>query len=444
MKIFNKFLIILLFVFSIANADTTFIDEPILNSNVYVQTHGDKNNEVVVFVHGLGDEASTIWESSIEKLKENYYVITFDLPGFGKSSKLDAEYTPTKYALFVDYVVSKYTNKPFYLVGHSMGGAISLKYVNLFEEKVKKLFLIDAAGVLHKDAYSHFLIKMGIDRFLNIENVDNVNNKISNFISNISSGLNKIVPGDLYSMVRNETLRKNVFQSNPTSIAAVGLVTETFSGIENIKIPTFILWGENDEIAPLRTGYVLNKLIKNSELRIIKNSGHVPILDSKDIYLEYLVQFLEDKIEKKKKEERVYVDKDLDFNKKENIKLSCNMRNLRIINSKNIKVENCNLKSLYIRNSTVSILNSNIISDNTALSVIDSKVSITASDISGNIAIDTFNSKLDIAATNLNAKDISIFSRKTNEIIFSLTTLRNPITNKILHRKVEMLNNNKL
>lgn len=38
---------------------------------------------------------------------------------------------------------------------------------------------------------------MGIDRFLNIENVDNVNNKISNFISNISSGLNKIVPGDL-------------------------------------------------------------------------------------------------------------------------------------------------------------------------------------------------------------------------------------------------------
>ena len=75
--------------------------------------------------------------------------------------------------------------------------------------------------------------------------------------------------------------------------------------------------------------------------------------------------------------------------------------------------------------------------------IIDSKVSITASDISGTIALDTTNSKLDIAATNLNAKDISIFSRKTNEIIFSLTTLRSPITNKIFHRKVVMLNNNK-
>lgn len=443
MKIFNKFLIILLFVFSTLNANTTFIDEPILNSNVYVQTYGDQNNEVVVFVHGLGDEASTIWESSIEKLKENYYVITFDLPGFGKSSKSDAEYTPSKYALFVDYIVSKYTNKPFYLVGHSMGGAISLKYANLYEEKVKQLFLIDAAGVLHKDAYSHFLIKMGIDKFLNIENVDNVNNKISNFISNISSGLNKIVPVDLYSTVRNETIRKGLYQSNPTSIAAVGLVTETFFGIEKIKIPTFILWGENDEIAPLRTAYVLNKLIKNSQLKIIKNSGHVPIIDSKDIYLEYLVQFLENKIEKDKKEEREYIDKDLEINSQENIKLSCNMKNLRIINSNNIKIENCNLKGLYIRNSTVSILNSNIISENTALNVIDSKVLITASDISGTVAIDTTSSKLDIAATNLNAKNVSIFSRKTNEIIFSLTTLRNPIRNKIFHRKVVMLNNNK-
>lgn len=443
MKIFNKFLIILLFVFSTLNANTTFIDEPILNSNVYVQTYGDQNNEVVVFVHGLGDEASTIWESSIEKLKEDYYVITFDLPGFGKSSKSDAEYTPSKYALFVDYVVSKYTNKPFYLVGHSMGGAISLKYVNLYEEKVKRLFLIDTAGVLHKDAYSHFLIKMGIDKFLNIDSLDNVNNKISNFISNISSGLNKIVPADLYSTVRNDTLRKGLFQSNPTSIAAVGLVTETFFGIEKIKIPTFILWGEDDEIAPLRTAYVLNKLIKNSQLEIIKNSGHVPIIDSKDIYLEYLVEFLENKIEKDKKEEREYIDKDLEINSQENIKLSCNMKNLRIINSNNIKIENCNLKSLYIRNSTVSILNSNIISENTALNVIDSKVLITASDISGTVAIDTSSSKLDIAATNLNAKNVSIFSRKTNEIIFSLTTLRNPITNKIFHRKVVMLNNNK-
>lgn len=443
MILFNKLFFLILFFSSFLNANSFYMDEPILNSNIYVETHGDSNKQAVVFIHGLGDEASTIWESSIDKLKEEYYVITFDLPGFGKSSKSDAEYTPTKYALVVDYIVSRYTNKPVYLVGHSMGGAISLKYIELFEEKVEKLFLIDAAGILHKDAYSQFLIKMGIDRFLNIDDTDYINNKITNFISNISSGLNKIVPNDLYSVVRNDTFRKNVFQSNPTAIAAVGLVTETFFKIEKINIPTLILWGEKDEIAPLRTGYVLNKLIKNSTLKIIKNSGHVPIIDSKDIYLDYLTNFLEGKIEEETKKEKIYTGKELEISNQENIKLNCNIKSLRIINSNNIKLENCNMQNLYISNSTVSLLNSNINSEKTALSVINSKISITASNISGSIAIDTFNSKLDLAAVNLTSSDISILSRKTNQIIFSLTTLRGPITTKIFHKKVVMLDNNK-
>ena len=75
MKIYNKLLAIFIFTISIANADISFVEEPVFNSNMYVQTYGNPNNEVVVFVHGLGDEASTIWESSIDKLKEEYFII---------------------------------------------------------------------------------------------------------------------------------------------------------------------------------------------------------------------------------------------------------------------------------------------------------------------------------------------------------------------------------
>lgn len=54
-------------------------------------------------------------------------------------------------------------------------------------------------------------------------------------------------------------------------------------------------------MVPIRVGYILNKLIKNSNLEVIKNSGHVPILDSKEVYLNYLDKFLNKEIEKKKK-----------------------------------------------------------------------------------------------------------------------------------------------
>ena len=443
MKLLNKITIFLILCSSYLSANTFYIDEPILNSKMYMEIHGDKNNETVVFVHGLGDEASTIWKDSVNSLKENYHVIIFDLPGFGKSSKSSAEYTPEKYALVLDYIVSKYVNKPFYLIGHSMGGAISIKYTTLFENKVKKLFLINSAGILHRDAYGEFLIKVGVDKFVDAKESDFLNTKITNLVSKVTNGLNKIVQVDLHTIVRNDELRQITFQSNPTAIAAVGLITEVFFEVGKIKVPTLILWGEYDDVVPLRVGYILNKLIKNSSLEIIENSGHVPILDSKDIYLSYLDKFLNEDIEKKEKIQTKIDSKDEEIILRNNAKIDCNFKSLKITDSKNIQLHNCNLEKLVIRNSTVSLIDSNINSNNVAISVTNSSLNITSSDIKGRIAIESNGSKLDIAGTNLTSSEISILSRGINQIIFSLTTLRGPITTKVFHKKVTMQNNNK-
>ncbi len=104
---------------------------------------------------------------TIHKLKDNYYVITFDLPGFGKSSKDNVEYTPERSAQVLDFLVSKFLdNRQFYLVGHSMGGAISLRSATLHQDKIKKLFVIDSAGILHKDSYGEFMIKIKLVKWL--------------------------------------------------------------------------------------------------------------------------------------------------------------------------------------------------------------------------------------------------------------------------------------
>jgi len=43
-----------------------FIKEPIFNEVSYVETYGNPKNEAIVFVHGLGKEASSIWLESVE------------------------------------------------------------------------------------------------------------------------------------------------------------------------------------------------------------------------------------------------------------------------------------------------------------------------------------------------------------------------------------------
>ena len=208
-------------------------------------------------------------------------------------------------------------------------------------------------------------------------------------------------------------------------------------------MPTLILWGEYDDVVPIRVGYILNKLIKNSTLEIIKNSGHVPILDSKDIYLTYLDKFLNEDLEKKEKIQTKIDSKNEEIILSNNAKIDCNFKSLKIIDSKNLQLYNCNLEKLTIENSTVSLIDSNINSNNVAISVTNSSLNITSSDIKGRIAIDSNGSKLDIAGTNLTSSEISILSRGINQIIFSLTTLRGPITTKVFHKKVTMQNNNK-
>ena len=394
-----KYIFVIFFLFSKIFADEFYIQEPVLNSQVYINVDGNIENEPIVFVHGLGDEASTIWQETIHKLKDNYYVITFDLPGFGKSSKDNVEYTPEKYAQVLDFLVSKFLdNRQFYLVGHSMGGAISLKYATLHQDKIKKLFVIDSAGILHKDSYGEFMIKNQVSKMVDENSRSELNGQISQFATNITNSLATILPKDLSSVVRDERIRTK-FLNSPTSIAALGLMTEDWFELHNIKTPTMILWGENDGVTPLRSGYVLNFLLDNSKLFIIKNSKG----ELKD----------------------------------------CSYKYLKITNSNNLHLNNCNIERLIIENSDVYIVDSNIGSSSNSIQAINSNINITSSTIKGDIAINLLNSKLDIAGSKIEANNSAIFSQGINDIIFSLTTIVSPVTKKVFHKKVTMNNKEK-
>ena len=95
----------------------------------------------------------------IPALAKNYHVLTFDLPGFGDSGKEVADYSPRKYAKFIDYIAKRYAHGKVILVGHSMGGAISIRYSEMYQDNIEKLVLVDVAGVLHRMAYSRELMK---------------------------------------------------------------------------------------------------------------------------------------------------------------------------------------------------------------------------------------------------------------------------------------------
>ncbi len=398
-------------------AEVHYIKEPTFNQVSFVKTYGNPSHEAVVFVHGLGDEASRIWEDVAQALQNDYYVLFFDLPGFGRSDKSNKLYSPQNYAHFIRNVTTHFIQKPFHLVGHSMGASISLKYASMFDD-VKSLMLIDAAGILNKIAYSQFLLKQKTQKMTQ-------NDGIVDFVENLPSKLNEFLPLNLDSVLQYNASRKVLLRSNPSTIAATALVEEDFSLIpQRININTLIMWGEEDKVAPLRTGYVLHKRIENSKLVTVKDAGHVPIKDAPQIFLNALQEHLQNHAYHKEEMTFSSYSKKMVIENKDKVTLTGHIENLVIKNSTNIRIRNAKIDELRIEKSDVSIVNSQLNLEKMT-QILESTLTITASDIQ-TVGIELLDSSLDLAGVDISSLNYafkSLNQSRTQNILFSLCQL---------------------
>jgi len=413
----------------------TFITEPVFNASVYMQTIGDSKNPVVVLVHGLGDEASTIWESTIELLKNDYCVVTFDLPGFGQSSKSNELYSPLNYAKFIHYVTQTYVKRPFHLVGHSMGGAIALKYTSMYPSDVASLVLVDAAGILHRSEYNNFLVQSGVNAFFDEQNglIQGLQTqKVTSFIDKMAEKIDRKMSLDMEVVLANEDLRASILGGSPISIAAVALVEANFNGIpQKIDTRTTIIWGETDSIAPIETGYVLHKLMPSSSLKILSNTGHVPMLTNEKEFFKILWAHLKAQekgsrpiqpkntqsynVKIKDVTDRVYTGK---------------IESMTIRNSQKIIIKDALIEELVVYNSDVEIINSTIKTGKTvAIAAQNAKISIVASTIFGKIKL--HNAKLHLLGITMDTLEKPIEALSPSMVFFSLCE----INDKLIHGK---------
>jgi len=433
-------LLILLFCFLSSyllayEVEESYIKEPIFNASVYMQTAGNPKNPAVVLVHGLGDEASRIWQSTIALLENDYYVISFDLPGFGESSKENKLYSPQNYARFIRYVTQTYVKKPFHLIGHSMGGAISLEYTSMYPLDVQSLVLVDAAGILHKSAYNKFLVQSGVNRFFNEQNIfvqKLQTPKFTHFIDNVAEKVDRKMTPDMDVVLASEELRETILGGNAMRIAAVALVQTSFNGIpQAINTRTSIIWGEEDDVAPLETGYVLQKLMPHSTLKTIANAQHVPMTSHEKEFLSLVWEHLKTQqsidIKPKRNQTEPYRLKISNVTDKT---YTGTIQTMEIRDSHNIVIKDATIEKLLIVSSDVEIINSTIKGEKEPIVTSqNSNVSIVASDLFGSVKF--YKSRLDLVGSVIVSAYNPLQAMSRSIVVFSLCT----INDKLIHGK---------
>ena len=442
------------------------IEEPVFRGKTSIYEAGRKHPVTVVLVHGMGDHGVTDWQTVMDELKAQYHVLAFDLPGFNSADKGNYLYSMDKYAAVLDYVITRHAHEKVILMGHSMGGAIALRYTRQHARRIQQLVLVDVAGVLHRVLIQRHAMAVRPDWPWNKVLAPFV--KAANAVTR---GIMRALefdgtPAEIQRILQSPELRMRYLDGDPVRIAATSLVTTDFSDTlrHHPWPPTLIIWGDKDPVAPLRTAYVLHHLVSGSQLQIIPFAGHVPMTERSSDFMALLRRFLTQAAPALP--DRAVTGRIGRCNGQRGTEFSGHYTRIELRSCKNVMLNNVDAgevsamgsvltirnsrigdgrgTALLLKSSRAALENVTINGRDVGLRIIAGHTTISGATLSGKTAVYNHGGHLDFAGVNLTGKEKALDSRNKTVVLFSVSRVRSPQTRQDFHGEIRVDRNNPL
>ena len=247
----------------------------------YVEA-GDATKPNVILLHGLGGSIGN-WQTNIAAIAQNYHVIALDQIGFGKSDKPFLKYRVGTYVDFLDKFMAELKIEKASLVGNSMGGWVAGFMAIKYPNRVEKIVLADAAGLIPA-SFSEAQVYQ-----LNNSTRDEIRANLKLIFANPALQNNEALV-DQFMTARVASNDGGTINSLIESIKR----KEDFLNdrLGEIKKPTLIIWGRQDGLLPVADATAFNKGIAKSELVIFDGCGHVPQFEKAADFNKAVLAFL--------------------------------------------------------------------------------------------------------------------------------------------------------
>jgi pimeloyl-ACP methyl ester carboxylesterase len=178
---------------------------------------------------------------------------------------------------FVHRFVEYRDYKDINVVGNSLGGHVALMYVLRHPERIRSLTLTGSSG-LFENGMGDTYPKRGDYEYIRKKT------ELTFFDPQMAS---KELVDDLY-----ETVNVRMKAIKIIALAKSAIRNNLGEEVSQIKQPTLLIWGQNDNITPPFVGQEFHQLIQHSELHYIDQCGHAPMMERPEEFNTNLLKFL--------------------------------------------------------------------------------------------------------------------------------------------------------
>jgi 3-oxoadipate enol-lactonase len=248
---------------------------------IHHETQGD--GPPLVFVHGLG-ATSNVWHAQRTTLSKNFRVIVYDRSGCGRSEKVPTGYSIEGWADELAGLLDHLAIPSAVVVGHSLGSMVAQRFAGKYAGRVRALVLAGGEAELPAEARQILTERARVIETSGLLAV--VDRWLEGVLSSSTREANPALAG----------LLREMFLANDAHSYAQQCLALRDGAVRgdhaNIRCPTLLTVGDQDQVTPLRWQKEIAAGIAGSRIRVIPDTAHMTMLEAPAVFNVVLLDFL--------------------------------------------------------------------------------------------------------------------------------------------------------
>ena len=415
----------------IAGARASWVPDPTDGALLFVLELGPTKSTKppLVIFHGIGKGGIEDFYPAFAQLSRTRRVIALDLPGFGRSARHSENLDPERLVRSMDAVMRACAADRADVLGHSSGAPVALLFASRHPGRVRRLIMAAPMGILRPEVLLQAQLLEQLEPMYErrpavAQALQSLGDMAVHFLRVLTPSSKAVADTGLIGRGSGVLL-------------ATSLLDYNFGqAIASVRNPTLVLLGKKDQVVPTRIVKLLDERLANARAEVVPFAAHVIMEDQPTQFVASVDHFLDrpwspptpvGESGARGTEARCH--------KQDHMVIRGSYERVVLDECHHAWLDHVSARQISVRRSEA---NFDAVRAEEGVVMEGSQVVFTAGALRGKVALDLEDSRVDIAGTEITGTEHAIHARGISKLMLSVTPVKSPKTNGILHRILQL------